>query len=180
MPGADVAAFWKDLGGRHVRQKMLRTRFDAWGFLAEEGDGWLLEETEGDTKAGKYDRVQHISGKTAPLRQAIDISEVFELQNNFNDLRARIVGDIDEINLSKLFKKHGIELDAALCMDNVPAPPAKPASPQSAATSPLSGPGPGSLASGSGRSSRSSSRGCSIVATLASITSRRPIRCEQA
>jgi len=43
---ADVTNFWKKLDDRYVRQKVLRTRFDAWGFLAEEGDGWLLEENE--------------------------------------------------------------------------------------------------------------------------------------
>lgn len=30
-----------------MRQTTLRTRFDAWGFLADEGAGWLLEEGEG-------------------------------------------------------------------------------------------------------------------------------------
>jgi hypothetical protein len=71
--------------------------------------------------AGDFDRVQHIGGGIVSLQHHLPGTEDVAIQNNFNDNKARIVGDVDEINLHKLFLKAGQALEVPLCLEQCPA-----------------------------------------------------------
>ena len=96
----------------------------------------LLKNDDGD-----YDKVQHIGGEVVNLQHPLPGTEAVVIQHNYNDNKARIVGDVDEINLQKLFTKAGKALEAPLCLEQCPMSSHRCASPAMSSRSGLSSSG---------------------------------------